>query len=81
MHIHLLILSVVVFCREMGKVWPKLTSLHTTLHHKQMLQEYVLHIYNVPTKYMCVVRDEINVEGVGQHWKCGLIPDLTFEFD
>ena len=42
-------------------------------HHKQMYQTYVLFISYIPTVYQCVVRDEVIMEGVGQHWKCWLI--------
>ena len=36
-------------------------------HHKQMYQTHVLFISYIPTVYQCVVRDEVIMEGVGQH--------------
>ena len=42
-------------------------QLELTSHHKQMFQTYVLFICYIPTVYQCVVRDEVIMEGVGQH--------------
>ena len=42
-------------------------QLELTSDHKEMFQTYVLFIYHIPTVYQCVVRDEVIMEGVGQH--------------
>ena len=42
-------------------------QLELTSHHKQMFQTYVRFICYIQTVYQCVVRDEVIMEGVGQH--------------